>query len=212
MYVEIYVDFGGVILVVIGLCGGSGSGKTTVSALFAKRHFYIINADEIYHNITSYPSACLAELSREFGREILTDTGALNRAALREIVFADRERLARLNSITHRHVLDAVRKEISENTEAVQGFVVDAPLLFESGFDKECTATVAVVADKETRIARIIERDGISYADAECRFSNQLSDSALSQRCDYVIVNNSTVESLEACIDKIINEINNKNT
>ncbi|MBQ4071699.1 MAG: dephospho-CoA kinase [Clostridia bacterium] len=199
-------------MVVIGLCGGSGSGKTTVSALFAKRHFHIINADEIYHNITSYPSACLAELSCEFGREILTDTGALNRAALRKIVFADRERLSRLNSITHRHVLDAVRKEISENTEAVQGFVVDAPLLFESGFDKECTATVAVVADKETRIARIIGRDGISYADAERRISNQLSDSALSQRCDYVIVNNSTVESLEACIDKIINEINNKNT
>ena len=92
------------------------------------------------------------------------------------------------------------------------GFLIDAPLLFESGFDKECTATVAVVADMETRIKRIMSRDGISRQDAERRISHQISDAELTDKCDYVIVNNSTEQNLEASVEKIINEIINKNT
>ena len=197
-------------MIVIGLAGGSGSGKTKISSLFSKHGIMSVNTDEIYHDLTSSQTPCLASIVEEFGRGVLNESGMLDRKALGAIVFSDPEKLGRLNTISHYYVLCTVREIISDaKARGYFGVIVDAPLLFESGFDRECDAIVAVVASKEKRVARIIARDGISATDANRRIANQLSDEFLSSRADYIITNNGTAEELSLQVECVVNKIKN---
>lgn len=196
---------------VIGLCGGSGSGKGTVAKIFYSHNIPIIDADAIYHTLTSAPGKCLDELRAEFGEEIIKDN-ALYRPALAKIVFASEnaaERRGRLNEITHKFVMSEIRKELSEYLAKGSSLcVVDIPLLFESGFDKECDLTVAVIADREIRLDRIVRRDGISREAAERRISSQISDERLKELTDRYIINSTDKAHLEDEVSAIINEMN----
>ena len=197
-------------MMVLGLAGGSGSGKTTVSSLFSKHGIISVNTDEIYHDMTSSQTPCLASIVEEFGRGVLNESGTLDRKALGSIVFSDPEKLGRLNTISHYYVLCTVREIISDaQARGYFGVIVDAPLLFESGFDRECDAIIAVIASKEKRVSRIIARDGISAADAMKRIANQLSDEFLASRADYIITNNDTAEDLSRQVECVVNKIKN---
>ena len=161
---------------IIGLAGGSGSGKGAVGKIFADLDIPTVDTDAIYHEITSSDSPCLRALAAEFGAEVISGSGALNRAALAKIVFAgegaESKRL-RLNEITHKFILDEARGRLSEL--ASRGYslaAVDAPLLFESGFDAECDVIVSVIAPKDERIARIMQRDGITKEAAIARLES----------------------------------------
>jgi dephospho-CoA kinase len=176
---------------VVGLCGQSGSGKGLICSLFSELNVISIDTDEVYHNIISVNSECTEELVSAFGKSILLDCG-INRKELAAIVFSSKEKINLLNEITHRHILGKVRSEIEriKADKQFDGIIVDAPLLFESGFDKECDATIAVIADLESKISRITKRDSITKEHAMKRLSSQLSDEELKKRCDYIIVNN----------------------
>ena len=115
-------------MLVIGLTGPSGAGKGEVSALFASYGLPIINADRIYHELLSPPSSCLKELTKEFGGEILTPSGELDRPKLSALVFTDPKALTRLNSIAHRYVMEEIRRqlELLRRTGA-RAAVLDAP-------------------------------------------------------------------------------------
>ena len=119
---------------VIGLCGGSGSGKGVVSGIFAAHGIPVIDTDAIYHSLTSAPSSCLDALREEFGEDIIKDD-ALYRPALAKIVFASEnaaERRGRLNAISHKFVMDKVHEELSGYSKQGKRLcVVDIPLLFE---------------------------------------------------------------------------------
>ncbi len=198
---------------VIGLCGGSGSGKGAVSAFFEKLGFCHIDADAIYRTLTSGPSDCLDALSAEFGKDILTINGALDRRRLASIVFesegAEKKRKT-LNKISHKFVLNKIREEIAiSRSRGKIGALVDAPLLFESGFDSECDKIVCVVADIDIRIKRIIDRDGISEDAALARINSQISDESLKAKSDYVIVNNGSLAELEKAVISIAEDIKN---
>lgn len=198
-------------MLVIGLCGGSGSGKSTAAEIFARYNILPINSDLIYRQITSQKTDCLTELVNEFGEGILDENGVLDRKSLGAIVYSDAEKLKRLNSITHYHILNTIRAVIKE--ASARGYfaaMVDAPLLFESGFDKECDFKVAVVADEDVRVERIVKRDNISKSDAVRRISYQLSNSFLIKNCDYVIYNNSSTQKIEENVLSIVNDIKNK--
>lgn len=186
---------------VIGLCGGSGSGKSTVCSLFAELGVPSIDTDKLYHDMISTDTECTRELLAAFGEQVHAHPG-IDRAALREIVFASSVNLNRLNEITHRHILNSVRN-IIEHTEA-DGIIIDAPLLFESGFDKECDLTVCVVADNDIRLKRILERDGISRDAAQKRIASQIGNAELIERCDYALENNSGTDELK----KKVRELN----
>ncbi len=185
---------------IIGLCGGSGSGKGTVAAMLAEYGALHIDTDAVYHGLTSGSSACLDELVSEFGEGILAEDGSLDRRALSKIVFADGggEALGRLNSISHRHVLAEVRRIIAASEGKYTDVLVDAPLLYESGFDAECDFVVAVIAPKEERIRRIMARDGVSEEAAARRIAAQTDDATLASRADFVINNGGDLASLEA--------------
>ena len=197
-------------MLTIGLCGGSGSGKGAACETFLALGIPTIDTDAIYHQLTSGPSDCLRELTAEFGEGIITN-GALNRRKLADIVFApdaSPELHKRLNSIAHRHILARAR-EISDKyrREGKSAVVIDAPLLFESGLDAECDVTLAVVADLDKRIERIMARDGITKIEAVRRIRNQLPDDYLISRVDYVITNNGGIDELKQAVFRFVEKI-----
>ena len=197
-------------MVVIGLSGGSGSGKSTISTLFSRYNILPINTDEIYRNLTSSLTPCLVELANEFGEDIITDDLELDRARLREIVFTNKEKHKRLNEISHRHVLNSVREMISSASNlGLAGVIVDAPMLFESGFDKECNYLIAVTAPVDMRVKRIKERDGITETKALERIRHQIPDEELVKKVDFIIDNSCSIEEVESAVLDIVNKINN---
>lgn len=195
---------------VIGLCGGSGSGKGTVSSLFCDLGIPSIDTDALYHEMTDRDSQCLRALSSEFGCEIVKADGSLDRARLASIVFTGSEaenRRRRLNEIAHSFILAETRALIKDyETRNFPAVLIDAPLLFESGFDSECDEIICVIADEKIRISRIVSRDNISVDIATSRIRSQMSDDELIKKCDYVIYNNSNIESLISQITEIKNK------
>ncbi len=201
-------------MIVIGLCGGSGSGKGTVCHVFRQNGIPTVDTDAVYREITGRYGPALAALEREFGREIITDDNTLDRKALANMVFSGEnstQRLARLNEIAHKYILDETRARLMEcEKNGAPAAVVDAPVLFESGFDSECDVIVCVVAEKEKRLSRIVLRDNISFDDAERRIGAQMTDDEIISRSDHIICNNSDLESLKEQVISLLSEILDK--
>lgn len=186
-------------MLTIGLTGPSGAGKGTVSALFAPYGILSVDTDKVYHDLLIPPSPCLDALAERFGKHMLTPDGSLDRKALAAHVFAkgNEEELADLNRITHAFVLDVTRSICRElENKGCVGVFVDAPLLFESGFDQECDLTVAVLAPPETRLARIMTRDGLTLEQAEARMAAQKPDSYYTEQANHVLYNDGDTQSL----------------
>ncbi len=185
---------------IIGLCGGSGSGKGAVASIFGELGIPTVDLDKIYRELTLHDSECLKELAERFGHNIIDSDGSLNRAVLAKIVFAG-ENASRnrrdLNSITHKHILAVADNLISVYRDnGAAAVAVDAPLLFESGFDKKCDVVVAVISDTDIRLSRIMRRDNISREMALSRISSQLSDEYLKCNSDFQIINNGSIDEL----------------
>lgn len=172
---------------VVGLTGMSGAGKSYVASRLNAAGFNIVDADKVYHTLVSYDSDCIREIEDAFGGSVINPDRSLNRSVLAPIVFGDSEKLELLNRITHKYVLAQIRQEIS----VLSGIcVVDAPQLFESGFDTECDMIVGVVADIDVCVNRIVERDNITPEKAKSRLVNQHDRTYFESRCDVIIFNN----------------------
>lgn len=199
---------------ILGLTGPSGAGKGVVAKRLSVVHgFAWIDTDAVYHGLISAPSACLDELVEAFGKDILTPDGALHRPALAAIVFdpENKDKLELLNAITHKHVLAEVDRQVKAARAAgAKGAVIDAPLLFESGADKSCTHTAAVLADRDIRLSRIMARDGLTLEAAQKRLDAQKSDDFYIERADYILENNcdiSVVDAMLAFVDALAKEL-----
>ncbi|MBQ3182911.1 MAG: dephospho-CoA kinase [Clostridia bacterium] len=174
-------------MLIVGLTGASGSGKGYLCSLLSDKDICIIDTDRVYHKMISSPSACVEALVSAFGEEIRDKKGGIDRAVLGSIVFSSKEKLELLNSIAHRFIREKCNEIIEKCGSKI--VILDAPVLFESGFDDMCDLTVGVVASRETRIERIIKRDGISREKAYTRIENQHSDDWFRENCDIVIEN-----------------------
>ena len=186
-------------MLIVGLTGPSGAGKGTVAAVFEKFGIPSIDTDRVYHDLLVPPSPCLDALVARFGEHILNPDGILDRAALAAWVFAEgrENELLDLNAITHTFVLDAVRVICAELAQkGCPAVLVDAPLLFESGFDAECDRTLAVLADPDVRLCRIMARDHISLPVAKARLNAQKADAFYSERVDHVLRNDGAPHDL----------------
>ena len=163
------------------------------------------------------------ELSEEFGCTVRMPNGGIDRSALSRLVFADGKlgdgRRAKLNAITHRVILAEARRWLDAKVqEGAVAATVNAPLLFESGFHKECDITVSVIADDSVRIARICARDGVDEDVARKRITAQHDSAFLIAHTDLQVYNNGTYEELLASVRelsstiyKILEEKNNAN-
>ena len=194
----------------IGLCGGSGSGKTLAQGLFAANGIPGLDTDILYHDMISADTPLSRALVLRFGDGIRMPDGSVDRARLSKIVFSDNgtAALSDLNRITHRAILEQCRVWLDEKErEGAVAAIINAPLLFESGFDRECDLTVAVVAEEPLRILRIMKRDGLSEAAARRRIAAQISDAELSNRADYTIQNDGDEEALALRIAELSDTI-----
>ena len=175
---------------IIGVTGPSGSGKTMLCKFFEKQNIPAIYADALYHSMLVPPSDCLSAIRRVFGEAVFRTDGTLDRKKLGGIVFSDPEKLEILNKTVLSYVIAEIRRIVSDYEKAGHGIViVDAPTLIESGFDTECAAVIAVLADKNKRIERIWARDGITEGEAEKRASAQKDDTFYVSAADFIFHN-----------------------
>ncbi len=194
-------------MLLIGLTGQSGAGKSTVASLFAKHGLPVIDADAVYHALLTPPSPCLCELVAHFGKQILTPEGLLNRKMLGNIVFADDAAREDLNRITHRHIMTKIREIIANHRKKdIPAAVLDAPQLFEAEADCDCNIIVSVLADRDLLVERLMRRDGITPEIAERRLSAQKSPEFFRTHSDYIILNNNSPEALAEQVEKILSD------
>lgn len=182
---------------IIGLTGGSGAGKSVVAAEFKKLGAGIVDADAIYRKLCNENLDMLYEIENEFG-DILTDDKKLDRAKLASIVFSDNNKLKRLNEITISYIKKASDENFKElKNKGVKIALYDAPTLFQTGTNSMCDGVIGIIADRNTRIERIIKRDNISKQAAIARIDAQPDDKFYYERCQYIIENNVSHETLK---------------
>ncbi len=172
---------------IIGITGGTGSGKTSLLNLIHSQGGKVLDCDLIYHDLLKADKALLCSIAERFPGTV--HAGVLDRKALGAIVFADPEALQDLNRITHQAVY---KKVLSLLEKPAALTAIDAIGLFEGGLAKLCDVTVAVTAPEEVRISRLMTRDHISEEYARLRISAQKSQEVFSKQCDYVLENNGT--------------------
>jgi len=192
----------------IGLTGGSGSGKTLVSDTFKARGIPSIDADKLAREIVEPGKPALAELREYFGDEIIDENGALLRKKLANIAFSDPEKLKNLNRITHAYIAKLMREYVEKyKAEGYTHILYDAPVLIEGGFNKKCDCVVCVLSNKETRIARIMNRDSLSREEAERRIGVQQTDEFYISHSNYVIRNDSDPDEARRQTNEVIDKI-----
>lgn len=181
---------------IIGITGGTGSGKSTMLHLIAEHGGEIFDCDAIYHELLQTDTSLLNAIENRFPGTVVD--GMLDRKKLGAVVFADERALQDLNHITH----GGVKAEILRRLEAKPSLAaIDAIGLFEGELDCICDITVAITAPAEDRIKRIMSRDNIAEDYARKRIAAQHSDDWFAERCDHVLENNSTSQDFQGkCI------------
>lgn len=177
---------------IIGVTGSSGSGKTTVSKIIEQEvNAKIIDADRISRFLTNNETEYLQAIVELFGKEILLENKKLNRKKLAKIIYNDDKARENLNELTFKYVVDEIKKELNQiKMEKIYNTIVlDVPLLFESGLNKECDFVIGVLAPESEKIRRICYRDRIQKGQAIKRLNTQLNDEFYKGHCDFVIEN-----------------------
>lgn len=191
----------------LGLTGSMGAGKSYASAVFCDFGIPSIDTDLVSRQVTYPGSPCLKELRSAFGDNILNGDRTLDRSMLAKIAFADKESTAMLNKITHKHILTECRQWLRQKeAEGLFAAIVQAPLLYESGFNYRCDYVVAVLCDTETKLRRVCLRDSMTRQEALARLSKQHDDRYFYNRADYTI-NNNDGQNIKLQIDLIIQQI-----
>lgn len=192
----------------IGLTGGFGSGKSTVSNILSQHGFSIIDADGIARSIVKPESIILRKLVSTFGNQILSEDGTLDRTQLAEHAFQNKDSLKRLNEIMH----PAIYQEIIQESQRLRAqgcshLILDAPLLIEEDLHRDMDKVIVVWASDEVCLERLMKFRGFSREEATRRIAAQMP---LKEKCalaDYVIDNNDTLEKTEIQVTDIIDVI-----
>lgn len=184
-------------VMIVGLTGQTGAGKTTVCRVFEDNGFTVINADKVARDVTVKGSPCLKELCEFFTKDILLEDGSLNRHMLGDIVFADKKKLEILNSVTYPYITSEILAEIKRCSATGHKLILlDAPTLFESRTDDFCELIISVISREDLRIERIMQRDSISRESAQNRINSQLKEEFFRNNSDFIIKNNGDVDNL----------------
>lgn len=193
----------------IGITGSIGTGKSFVSKFIQESGHVVIDADIVAREILNPEYGTLQEMESEFGTQVINEDGTLNRAKLGEIVFSNKDKLAKLNAITH----PKVNVRIAQLCEAAeksgeQVVFIDIPLLFENKLESTVDKIIVVVADEKTQLERVCKRDNLSVEEAQKRINSQIPIGKKASLGDFVINNSGqkteTISQLEKVLNKIV--------
>lgn len=193
---------------VIGLTGGIGTGKSTVSNYLREHNFAIVDADMISRQVVEPGSPLLKELEEAFGSDIINEDGSLDRKGLAAIVFNDPEQKKLMDEIMHKEILAEMRKSMEEYRRqgTHQSIILDVPLLFEIGLESWCDQVWLVTADMDVRISRVCARDDAMPHEVEARIRNQMSDDEKIKRSHSILDNSGTLDELRRQISELLEE------
>jgi dephospho-CoA kinase len=186
----------------IGLTGGIGSGKSTVSAALAARGAVVVDADVIVHELQQPGTAVFEEMVERFGDGIVAPDGSLDRAAVAAIVFDDPEALAALGAIVHPRVHEEIERRVAEQAGTDHVVVLDIPLLGEAGWPG-LVGTIVVDLDPEVAVERLVAHRGMEEDDARARIAKQISREERLSFADAVVDNSGSPQDLAAELDRV---------
>ena len=185
----------------IGLTGGIGSGKSTVSAGLVKRGAVLVDADAIVRDLQKPGKPVFKKMVERWGEKIITNEGELDRQAVADIVFKEAEELAALNEIVHPLVREEIANQREKYIKGNAPIILDIPLLIESGYEN-LSGIIVVDLHIEEAVERLVKYRGFSREDALNRISSQVDREERLSKADFVIDNNGDLDSLENEIDK----------
>lgn len=188
-------------MLLVGLTGGIGSGKSTVAARLAERGAVVVDADAIVREVQAPGRPVFNAMVERFGPSIVGADGALDRQRVADLVFADAAALADLNAIVHPAVGDEIARRLESAAHSDEVVILDVPLLVESGRD-DLIGLLVVDIDPELAVTRLVAHRGFTEADARARMARQVSREQRRARADVIIDNSGTPDELEAQIDR----------
>lgn len=189
----------------IGITGGIGSGKSTVSDYLIEKGYKVIDCDKLAREVVMPGKPALKKLVLAMGSEILNEKGELDRQQTARIVFDDADKRKILESITHAAILEEVNSRVSENPNGIN--FIDAALMFETGLNREMDLVWAVVCGDDIRIQRVMERDGASREMVLARMDSQMKDEERRGLADEILENSTSKEELYAGVDRLLEKI-----
>lgn len=196
-------------MMLVGLTGGVATGKSTVAKMFKQCGAVVIDADELARDVVNPGKVAWREIVNTFGKTALDPDRTINRRALGTIVFRNHSKLRRLEQIIHprveREQARLTRQAARKDPNAV--VIYDVPLLFEAGVDKRVDAIIVVTADRETQIARLKKRNGLSRAEAIRRIRSQMPLAKKIQRADHVLQGTLSRPSLHRQVDRLLKDL-----
>ena len=197
---------------IVGLTGGIGTGKSTVSRKLRERGYPVIDLDVISREVIEYPEV-IDELVRNFGNEILENQNntsgkkSISRNKLRQTVFKEEKKVSVLNSIMHPPIVKEMRRQIEELRKSYKTVFVEVQLLFEAKLEKEFDIIVLVYADKKTQLERVLKRDGRKEEEVQQIINAQMDMTEKRRLSNYIIENNGNSEMLDLEIEKFIKKL-----
>lgn len=188
----------------IALTGGPGSGKSTVARMFRELGAEVIDADEVAHAVVAQGTTAWEELRREFGPDYFREDGSLDRAKLSRLVFRDTEARQKLNAIVHPQVTREIAHRLENlGARGVKLVMVEVPLLFEAGLEKNYDLVIVVDAGEEEQMARLTARDGRPAQEAAGIIQAQWPLSAKKAQADFVVNNRNSLEETRGQVKKL---------
>jgi len=196
---------------VLGITGGIGCGKSTVSGYFRDRGVMVLDADEISRQVTNVGGVALPEIAELLGPRAITTQGALNRKYVASLVFSEKKKLDKLSSIIHRYVLSTIAEEIAKAAEKkVKLVVLDVPIPVRHGFVDVCNQIWVVSTRDDIRLERLVLR-GMDRDDARKRMAMQMTREEYEELADIVLENDGTIDELIEKVEKaVVQELNER--
>ena len=195
---------------VIGLTGGIGTGKSTVSQILREKGYKVIDLDVISHEVITFPQV-IEKIAENFGKEVLEKDNfgnyAVSREKLGKVIFKNKEKRLALNAIMHPEILHFMRGKILESKEESGIIFVEIQLLFEVQWEKEFDYILLVSANMNTQIQRVLKRDNRTHEEALNIINSQMSLDEKKKRSDFIIENDGNIQDLEEKVDKFLKEI-----
>lgn len=190
-------------MLLVGLTGGIGAGKSTVAGLLAERGAFVIDADTIVHELYQPGTHVYEMIVERFGRGIVRPNRQLDRVRIAEIVFADEEARAALNAIVHPEVMRIIAERIAELADSDQVVVLDVPLLVEVGGGEGLDLIVVVEAEEHQRVSRLVKDRGMRAEDVRARISTQATPEERAALADVIIHNDGDEAELRKQVDAL---------